>query len=297
MKFTIETVTKMTGISAASLRNWEKRYGFPAPERTDGGHRFYSADDVEFLKNAARLIEEGHCLSEVAKKYRATATEKTKQNIQVTDDVDYRTRLIYEALLSFDQAATLQHYQILNAKLSPEQLFDRVFESLLRRIRSDIQAREISPAQFRFSVSFIRMKLSVFLAMEFPPTQKSRIIVTNLWSHENEADLMLLSAHLKFRGYPVFYFGAELQAEDIGDLVDDIEPDILCLIYQRREEISRDLDFLKTLTIPVYLASAGRIGGNLEPRMDKNIHFCGKSSGSEAALFIEMICQAKSSAK
>lgn len=295
MKFTIETVTRLTGISATSLRNWEKRYGFPSPQRSEGGHRFYTSQDIEFLRAANKLVEEGHSLSEVAKRYQSRAQEQISHS-QVTDDVDYRTRLIYQALLSFDQAATLQHYQILNAKLSPEQLFDRVFENLLRRIRKDIEAQEISLAQFRFSMCFIRLRLSVFLAMEFSPTHKSRVIITNLWGHECEADLMLLSAHLKFRGYPVFYFGTELLASDIPVLIDEIRPDILCLIYHQQSEILSDLAFLKTLPIPVYLAGVERTsGGELQP--GANIHVCQKPSGSEAAFFIEMICQAKASLK
>ena len=69
MKFTIETVSKMTGIPAVSLRNWEKRYGFPCPERTPGGHRYYSAQDIEFLKKANHWVEEGQSLNQISKIY------------------------------------------------------------------------------------------------------------------------------------------------------------------------------------------------------------------------------------
>ena len=46
----LKAVLQKTGISADSLRAWERRYGLPLPERTSGGHRLYSQYDVEIIK-------------------------------------------------------------------------------------------------------------------------------------------------------------------------------------------------------------------------------------------------------
>jgi DNA-binding transcriptional MerR regulator len=37
--YNIGVVTRMTGISMATLRAWERRYEFPQAQRTSGGHR------------------------------------------------------------------------------------------------------------------------------------------------------------------------------------------------------------------------------------------------------------------
>lgn len=42
----------MLGVSPNTLRSWERRFGYPAPERTSGGHRQYALADVEALKQA-----------------------------------------------------------------------------------------------------------------------------------------------------------------------------------------------------------------------------------------------------
>lgn len=47
------------GMELATLRAWERRYGFPAPQRTKGGHRRYSQDLVASVLEAQRLIEQG----------------------------------------------------------------------------------------------------------------------------------------------------------------------------------------------------------------------------------------------
>lgn len=42
----------MLGVSPNTLRSWERRFGYPSPGRTSGGHRQYDLADVEALKQA-----------------------------------------------------------------------------------------------------------------------------------------------------------------------------------------------------------------------------------------------------
>jgi MerR family transcriptional regulator, light-induced transcriptional regulator len=54
----------MLGVSANTVRSWERRYGFPHPQRSAGGHRQYELDDIEALKQA--LAETQNVSSAVA---------------------------------------------------------------------------------------------------------------------------------------------------------------------------------------------------------------------------------------
>ena len=56
----IGAVSQATGISANTLRTWERRYGFPSPDRTNGRHRVYSIKTVEHLHMVNRALEQGH---------------------------------------------------------------------------------------------------------------------------------------------------------------------------------------------------------------------------------------------
>src|SRR5438309_5196936 len=40
----------MLGVSPNTLRSWERRYGFPRPQRSPGGHRQYALAEIEALK-------------------------------------------------------------------------------------------------------------------------------------------------------------------------------------------------------------------------------------------------------
>jgi DNA-binding transcriptional MerR regulator len=41
----------MLGVSPNTLRSWERRYGYPQPHRSPGGHRHYSLTEIESLKH------------------------------------------------------------------------------------------------------------------------------------------------------------------------------------------------------------------------------------------------------
>ena len=50
----------MLGVSPNTLRSWERRFSFPTPRRTPGGHRQYDLTEVEALRQA---LEETHNIS------------------------------------------------------------------------------------------------------------------------------------------------------------------------------------------------------------------------------------------
>lgn len=61
----IRVVASRTGISADTLRVWERRYGFPKPERRAGGSRIYREEDVERLRLVSRALTAGFRPGEV----------------------------------------------------------------------------------------------------------------------------------------------------------------------------------------------------------------------------------------
>jgi DNA-binding transcriptional MerR regulator len=50
----------MLGVSSNTLRSWERRYGFPRPGRSSGGHRQYALEEIEALRAA---MDETHNVS------------------------------------------------------------------------------------------------------------------------------------------------------------------------------------------------------------------------------------------
>ena len=43
---------EMLGVSPNTLRSWERRFGYPMPQRTEGGHRQFELTEIETLRQA-----------------------------------------------------------------------------------------------------------------------------------------------------------------------------------------------------------------------------------------------------
>ncbi len=72
-RLTISDLAQRTGITPATLRTWETRYGFPRAERRGGGHRRYRERDVELVQEVLRLREAGVRLDAAARQVLAGA--------------------------------------------------------------------------------------------------------------------------------------------------------------------------------------------------------------------------------
>lgn len=58
-RLSIGEVATQTGVGEGTLRMWEQRYGFPAPERTAAGARRYSERDVELIRQISADRDRG----------------------------------------------------------------------------------------------------------------------------------------------------------------------------------------------------------------------------------------------
>jgi DICT domain-containing protein len=98
----IKDVAERTGIAAGTIRMWEQRYGFPAPDRTASGYRRYTEDDVETLRQVLALRHRG--LSVPAAISRAQDANGSSDHPSIyaavaAHDVSVRPRVLTKATL------------------------------------------------------------------------------------------------------------------------------------------------------------------------------------------------------
>lgn len=61
-------VVSLTGINPVTLRAWERRHGLIRPQRTEGGHRLYTAKDVQRIRDIQRWTANGLPISKVGER-------------------------------------------------------------------------------------------------------------------------------------------------------------------------------------------------------------------------------------
>ncbi|EBA8669806.1 MerR family transcriptional regulator [Salmonella enterica subsp. enterica serovar Miami] len=65
MSYSIGEFARLCGNNAATLRAWQRRYGLLKPQRTDGGHRLYSDDDIRQALSILDWVRKGVPISQV----------------------------------------------------------------------------------------------------------------------------------------------------------------------------------------------------------------------------------------
>lgn len=65
--YSITTLSKLTGVNAATIRSWERRYEIVKPLREANGRRTYTDNDIRRLNLIAALVQAGHPIGRIAK--------------------------------------------------------------------------------------------------------------------------------------------------------------------------------------------------------------------------------------
>ena len=133
--YRISAVSQLVGVSTATLRAWERRYGVPAPSRTASAYRLYSDADVQIIRTMRDLVEHGTAPAEAARKVMSerpatTAGEAHEERDPFTTAADR----IVEATVRFDpDALELEVGRALSLGSSLS-IFDRAIGPALQRI-------------------------------------------------------------------------------------------------------------------------------------------------------------------
>jgi DNA-binding transcriptional MerR regulator len=89
----------MLGISPNTLRSWERRYGFPQPHRSAGGHRQYSLSQIDALRlTMAETHNVSSAISLARERGEGPSTSARLMNAFATFDEETANRLLEESL-------------------------------------------------------------------------------------------------------------------------------------------------------------------------------------------------------
>ncbi len=89
----------MLGVSPNTLRSWERRYGFPKPHRSAGGHRQYSLTEIEALRlTLAETHNVSSAISLARERGGGPATPTRLTGAFAAFDEDAANRLLEESL-------------------------------------------------------------------------------------------------------------------------------------------------------------------------------------------------------
>ncbi|PYB80925.1 helix-turn-helix-type transcriptional regulator [Pseudomonas sp. LB-090624] len=102
-------VVTLTGINPVTLRAWERRHGLIRPQRTDGGHRLYTAEDVQRIRDILHWTANGLPISKVGERLAGQRKAPVQSGLAFAD---WRAAVL-RATKAFDgQALDVLHGQL-----------------------------------------------------------------------------------------------------------------------------------------------------------------------------------------
>ena len=292
MFHSIDAVARLTGISAFTLRNWEKRYEFLKPKRRENGFRAYDDAHVEMLRKVTALLSHGARIGDLAESIRKGKILPEVKASELAPEVEELGNRLYTSLVAFELHKAETTHAELESEFERPKMLDLIYGPLLSKARRDWNEGEISLAQKHFACAFIKLRIAPFLTE--PPQKmaneaKKALFATTIGDH-HEANLMLWAAHLKLNGWSSYYLGAHLPIEDVRSAAQLIRPKSVCLSFADKHEIQSQLKVLSSFECKVCIGGFGALTFDADESLPSHLHLF-KSDARQAAEVIEAICE------
>jgi DNA-binding transcriptional MerR regulator/methylmalonyl-CoA mutase cobalamin-binding subunit len=231
VKFDIAGVERETGIGKDALRVWEKRYGFPVPERDERQERLYPQDQVERLRLIKRLLDSG------MRPVKVVGLEVPELNVllnQMPDDTAQHSKDLpgFVDLIKSHQAAALR------VSLS---------RALLQQGMDEFLSKTITPLNRLVGEAWMRGEMRVFeehlyseqithvlrnaIATLRLPGDNPRILMTTLPGEEHTLGLLMGEATLSLCGANCIMLGIQTPIQEIVLAAKAHQVDIVVLSF------------------------------------------------------------------
>jgi DNA-binding transcriptional MerR regulator/methylmalonyl-CoA mutase cobalamin-binding subunit len=212
----IRTVSILTGVNPVTIRAWERRYGLITPQRTPKGHRLYSHQDVERIKQIVELLKQGISVGHVKPLLDQSPDDGSVQS--ATEDGDtwkqYQDRML-DAIEKFDEPALDSSYNDALSLYPIDIVNQRLTTPLLRLLGERWNLREAGVAEEHFFSVYLRNKLGTRLHHINQRSHAPLLLLACLPGELHEIGLLFFALSAVSYGYRVLVLGANTPLQQI----------------------------------------------------------------------------------
>lgn len=227
----ISEVALRTAVNAATLRAWERRYGILRPERTSGGHRIYTMDDVARVRAVAALVDGGMRPASAAERILARASAAPPGGID-----ELRVRL-WETIDRFDEQGARASLVEAGALLAPAALCDDVLVPVLRRLGEGWRGSPRSIAREHFTSSLVRSHL---VSMLPPAHDRGRTgLAFCPEGEQHDIGLLMATVVVVATGARVVFVGGQTPRASVDVLLEELRPSLVLVAATTRRTAAR----------------------------------------------------------
>jgi MerR family transcriptional regulator, light-induced transcriptional regulator len=250
----IGELARRTGVATELLRAWERRYGLFTPERTAGGYRLYSEDDVQRVRRMRELLGTGLSAAEAARQAGSEPAAPAEVVPAAAAAAELR-----RALEQLDDAAAQAAFDRLLADYSTKAVLAGVVLPLLHELGAGWERGEISVAQEHFASNLLRGRL-LGLARGWDRGSGRRAVLACPPGERHDLGLVIFGLSLRELGWRITFLGADTPPDTIVETVERLEPEALVLAVTdsaRLEGVADSLGRLRDTGTAVWVGGAG----------------------------------------
>ncbi len=265
----IAAVERDTGIGKDTLRVWERRYGFPQPQRDAAGDRLYPLDQVERLRRIKRLLDGGRRPAQIVPlpidRLDALARDGETGTPPLDGSAPSGDPAALPASLSAPSAEVLDYLALLkqhDAELLRRALLQGVMRMGISRFITDV----VAPLNVGVGDAWMRGELEVFeehlyseviqrvlrtaigaIPLADAAQSRPKVLMTTIPQEPHTLGLLMAEAMLSLEGCRCVQLGAQMPLGDILKAVQAHAADVLVLSFSPILQTAQVLDALTEL--------------------------------------------------
>ncbi len=227
----IASVERETGLSKDTLRVWERRYGFPTPDRDANGERLYTLLQVRQLAQIKRLMDRGHrpgrllALDPSA----LAALDAPTETVPGTPHPHLDDWL--QLVKSHDSDALERQFHRELARRGLARFVMDICAPLITRIGEAWSRNELGIFEEHLFSQHLEKLFRTTLANMAPQSGSPRVLLTTLSGEEHTLGLLMVEALLVVEGaYPVL-LGPQTPINEIVRAAEVKTVDAVCLSF------------------------------------------------------------------
>lgn len=274
---TIQELAGIVGVSTSALRAWERRYAIFTPERTPGGHRLYTQDDLKLFWFVTHLRGQGQDLKKISNLGRNDLLEQAHSFFALTPPISAENRdrtsnplpAPFEAILlalkqdNMESAirALEQVYALSTSALS----FADTALDLMVQVGEHWHRGEITvAAEHALTARLKHMLLGLFYLNDSHASEADQplAVCATLPYELHELGLLRVALYLKTWGYRVTYLGANTPIVDLEDYCARRQPTLVVISCASSLSVTNMIHSFQKLSILVAPHAPVVVGGS-----------------------------------
>ena len=216
--YTIKQASRLTGVSEASLRAWERRYAVVVPHRNESGYRLYDDEALAVVSTMRRLVQDGWSPVEAARAVSSGTVPTVLEQVerpktspsQVQPSAVTNMQLFLSSAAQMDTAGIEESLDAGFALGSFEHVVDSWLFATLEALGEGWARGEIDVAGEHAASHAVHRRLAAAYEAAGSRSRGPAVVVGLPAGSQHELGALAFATAVRRRGLDVLYLGADV---------------------------------------------------------------------------------------